>query len=424
MDSKNSRQVGAHGGARSRWVKANGGNGTPAGSLATPLEPNGILSFLLSGPTVPALVARLGARVAAWFGDPIRFGNTVVVARHANVMNVLHRDLDFLIAPVNEKRIVEVNGPFVLGMDRGATLVHERSALYQSLGEVDFALIRRGVEEEANRHIASASDEIDVVDGYARPIAAQTATALFGIRGTDERTFMDVARAIFGHVFLNLSGDEDVRQRALKAAVLMETWFKDEIKRRRASGDLGSDMMGALMKAQTLDDNGIRRTLGGMLVGSIDTTASSVAKIIAMIAKDRELLKNIAADVDDDVRLAGWCREALRRWPHNPILLRQAAASTSLADVEIKKGDRVFAWTQAAMLDAEVFPDPRHLRPDRPVAAYLHFGAGLHPCAGRAVNAFQIPALVGALVRRGIKSTGTVRWAGPFPAHLPLHFER
>jgi cytochrome P450 len=379
---------------------------------------------LVSGPLVPALVARLGARVAAWWGDPVRFGNTVIVARHANVMEVLHRDLDFLIAPVNEKRVVEVNGPFILGMDRGAALVLERGALYQALAEVDLATIRCAVDEEAKKRIASAGEEIDVVDAYARPIAAHTATALFGIRGSDEQTFMDVARAIFGHVFLNLSGDEAIRQRALKAAGLMQAWFNDEIGRRRSAGDLGDDMMGALMKAGTLDDDGVRRTLGGMLVGSIDTTASSVAKIIVMISKDAALARSVAADVNDDARLAGWCREALRRWPHNPILLRQAAGGTSLAAVEIQKGDRVLAWTQAAMLDKEAFPDPQHLRPDRPVAAYLHFGGGLHPCAGRAVNAFQIPALVGGLVRRGIKSIGTMQWAGPFPAHLPLRFER
>src|SRR5581483_11188426 len=139
------------------------------------------------------------------------------------------------------------------------------------------------------------------------------------------------------------------------------------------------------------------------------------------IGKDAALARAIAADAGDEARLAGWCREALRRWPHNPILLRQAAGDTMLGAVAIRAGDRVVAWTQAAMLDAEVFPDPEQLRPDRPAAAYLHFGGGLHPCAGRAVNAFQIPALVGALVRRGIKSVGSVAWAGPFPAHLPVH---
>lgn len=398
-------------------------NADASHDVATPPGSGGLFASLLQGPTLPALAARLGAKLATWC-DPIRFGEFVIVARHSHVLEVFHRDLDFLIAPVNEKRIVEVNGPFVLGMDRGATLVLERGALYQALAAVDLAPIRRSIEDEAARRVAAAGDEIDAVDAYARPIAAHTATALFGISGSDERTFMDVARAIFGHVFLNVTEDKDIRERALRAAALMEAWFKDEIKRRRTSGDLGTDMMGALMAAKTLDDDGVRRTLGGMLVGSIDTTASSVAKIVTMIARDRALATRIAADVDDAARLAGWCSEALRRWPHNPIILRQAGGATKVGDKDIRQGDRIFAWTQAAMLDAEAFPDPQDLHPDRPPAAYLHFGAGLHPCSGRAVNAFQIPALVGALVRRGIKSVGRMRWAGPFPAHLPVRLGR
>jgi cytochrome P450 len=71
-----------------------------------------------------------------------------------------------------------------------------------------------------------------------------------------------------------------------------------------------------------------------------------------------------------------------------------------------------------------MFPNPGTWRADRPATAYLHFGGGLHPCAGRAVNEWQIPLLVGALVRRGIRSVGPVAWAGPFPDHLPITFER
>ena len=76
------------------------------------------------------------------------------------------------------------------------------------------------------------------------------------------------------------------------------------------------------------------------------------------------------------------------------------------------------------MLDPSVFHDPQRMDPGRPVAAYLHFGGGLHLCAGRAINGFQIPLLVGMLVRRGIKSVGPVTWAGPFPDRVPLRFER
>jgi cytochrome P450 len=404
-------------------MNAKSGVGAP-GSIATPAGSNGFLASVLSGPIVPALAARVGAWLAARWGKPIRLGGKVVVARHADVVEVFQRDLEFRIAPINEARIVEVNGPFVLGMDRGATLVQERDALYQALSAVDFAPIRLAVAQEAEQRITAAGDEIDVVGGYARPIAAHTAKALFGIGGSDEKTFMDVARAIFAHVFLNLSGDAAIRDRALNAAVLMKDWLSTEIASRRACGQLGDDMMGALLRGGMVDDEGARRTLGGMLVGSIDTTATCVAKIVAMIVKHPALAKGLAADVDDEVRLAGWCREALRLWPHNPIVLRAAIAGTRLADIDVREGDKIIAWTQAAMLDTAAFPDPQQLRADRPAMAYLHFGGGLHPCAGRAVNAFQIPALVGALVKRGIKSTGSMQWAGPFPARLPLKLGR
>jgi cytochrome P450 len=392
--------------------------------IATPGGSPGLLASLLSSQWAQETAARVGARLAALWGAPLRAGTKVFVARHAHVTEALLRDLEFVIAPVNAKRIGEVNGPFVLGMDRDAKLALERQALYRALGSVDLAPIRRAVADRAADIVEAANFELDVVGGYARPVAAQTAKSLFGIGGPDVRTFQDVARAVFAHTFLNLSDDKTVRARALRAAELMRKWFEAEIERRQASAQPGADMMGFLLQNKAIDADCVRRTLGGMLVGSIDTTASSVAKILSMIGKDRILAANLAADLDDENRLAGWCQEALRRWPHNPILLRSAATDTTLAGVEVRRGDSVILLTQAAMFDEEAFPDPLVLRPDRPAASYLHFGAGLHPCAGRAVNAFQIPLLVGALVRRGIKSVGPVEWAGPFPDRLIVKFDR
>jgi cytochrome P450 len=392
--------------------------------IATPAGSGSFVASLLTGQPIPAAAARVAAWIAALWGRPIRLGTKVIVARHAQVKEVLARDLDFRIAPINEARIDEVNGPFVLGMDRGVALERERRALYQALAGVDLAPLREAVATQAAARVAGAGVEIDIVGGYARPIAAHTARGLFGITGSDEQTYMDVARAIFAHTFLNLSGDKAIEARAVRAAALMRNWFNVEIARRRAADDFGTDMMGGLLGAGILDDDGVRRTLGGMLVGSIDTTATAVAKIVAMIGRNASLARRIASDANDEARLAGWCREALRCWPHNPVLLRRAVASTRLADTEIKAGDDIVAYTQAAMLDASVFPNPGQLRPDRPANAYLHFGAGLHPCAGRVVNAFQIPLLVGALVRRGIEAVGPVHWAGPFPDHLTLRFGR
>jgi cytochrome P450 len=393
--------------------------------VATPAGNGGFVAKLFSGQAVPAFAARIGASVCSLLGRPVRIGDKVIAARHADVLELLARDLDFRIAPVNEAKIDAVNGPFVLGMDRGCRLATEREALYRALAEVDLASLEAAAAAEAEQRLDAGGDAIDVVNEYARPIAAHTAQRLFGIGpGLDFTLFMDVARAIFAHTFLNQSDDTDVRDRALRAATLMRQWFTDEIGKRRGSGEYGQDMMGALMRNTWLDDDAVRRTLGGMLVGSIDTTASSVAKIVATLAADKKLAARVAGDVGDAERLGGWCREALRRWPHNPIVIRRAVADTVFNTVEVKKGDQVIAWTQAAMLDPTVFPRPGLLRPDRPSATYLHFGGGLHPCAGRVVNAFQIPLLVGALLRRGIASAGSIAWAGPFPNRLSVHLKR
>jgi len=391
-----------------------------ASQLATPRSSSSVFSswWLQEG------AARLGARVAAHWDAPIRIGTKVIVARHAHIVEALSRDLEFTIAPINATRIEEVNGPFVLGMDRDAVLAAERQALYRALGRVDLKPVRDAIAARARSSIAGANSTLDVVGEYARQVAADTAKSLFGVAGPDQRTFEEVARAIFAHTFLNLTNDATVKDRALRASVLMRNWFDREIAKRQKSGQLGSDMMGQMLGDATIDVDCVRRTLGGMLVGSIDTTATSVAKIVTVIGKDQDIAEGIAADVDDADRLAGWCREALRRWPHNPILLRKCAQDTSLAGTDISRGDDVVLWTHAAMYDAEAFIDPTAMRRDRPLMSYLHFGAGLHPCAGRAINAFQIPLLVGALVRRGIKSVGSIGWAGPFPDTLIVTFAR
>jgi cytochrome P450 len=305
-------------------------------------------------------------------------------------------------------------------MDRSGEFIAERRALYTALSRVDIPALRLATAKDIAERLAGVgTGPLDVVEDYARPVAAATASRLFGIAPEDKAAFSDAARAIFGNSFLNVGGDTAMSDRALAAANLLSEWFEAEIARRKASGVLGSDMMGMLLAAGASDDL-TRRTLGGMLVGAIDTTATCVAKVLTVLMADRHLLERASADCHDLALTWRWCNEALRRWAHGPILLRKAARDTSLAGVDVKAGDSVILWTQAAMLDAAAFPDPATLRPDRAGADYLHFGGGLHPCAGRAVNAWQIAMLVAGLLARSPVKLGKLAWAGPFPAHLPI----
>jgi cytochrome P450 len=390
-------------------------------NIVTPARPT-LIGFLVGGRVLPDLAARTGARLARWYGKPFRFLRWVIAARHAHAAELLGRDLDFGIAPINAEKIGEVNaGPFILGMDRGAQLEVERRALYEAIAAIDLDRLRRETEADIESVLAAvpAGGALDAVGGYARPIAARTARRLFGLHAPSERMLMEVARSVFNHTFINPTDKAAIRERGIRAGEHMKSWIEAEIARRDPA-DPGEDMIGRLLAQDLLDRDAVRRSIGGTFVGSIDTTATVVAKLVRLVAGDPDLALAMRRDVDDLPRLYGWCLDALRLWPHNPAILRGALADGVLAGVAVRRGDTTVAWTQAAMQDSTVFADPRQVRPDRARSTYLHFGGGLHPCSGRPVNAFQIPLLVGGLVRRGLASAGRISWAGPFPNRLPV----
>ncbi len=328
---------------------------------------SGLLSVLLLGPTLP----RWGARIAAAYGRVIRIWRYALASRWVDVEEILRRDLDFRIAPINGPRIEEVNGPFVLGLDRGDRLVAERTQLYAAVSAIDLAGVRdlaRAQAEWLLDRAAAAHGRIDVVNGYARLVAARNAQRIFGIAGPTEMDLMRVVRAIFNHTFLNLFGDEQVRTRALAAAAELKMWFEAELARRQKQGLEIDDVIGRLLALRVgnknaLDDDGVRRNVAGLLVGAIDTTATCVGKIVSMAVSDRRLLERMRRDLDSPERLFGWCNEVLRLWPHNPILLRRTASDVSLGGKIIPAGTTIAAFTHAALFDPGRFPDPGRLDP-------------------------------------------------------------
>lgn len=395
------------------------------GDYVTPAGGGGAIALLLKSRVLAWWAARILAWLGRRIGHPLSLGKTVLVIRHADARAVLERDLDFLVAPVNGRRMDAIGFHFVLGMDRSPELTAERAVLYEALGRIDMAALMARTAHDANERLGIADTAIDAVQDYARPVAAGTAMALFGLTDrVDPAQLCDAARAVFYHCFLNLAGDKAVAVRGTAGAEALSGWLDAEIARRIAAGgqdgaNFGDDMMGQLLKHGASPDL-TRRTLGGMLVGSIDTTASAVAKIIAVLMHDPVMRAAATRDADQRYLMYGWCLEALRRWAHVPMLGRQAARDCALAEVPIKAGAKVILLSQAAMLDPDAFPAPTEMHATRPLAGYLHFGAGLHPCAGADVNRWQIPLLVGALLKRQPNAMGKMAWAGPFPAHLPL----
>jgi cytochrome P450 len=366
---------------------------------------------------VARLVARFGPRV-------VTLGKNTFVFRWADVAAVCDNDSGFRIAPVNGQRIEAVSGAFILGMDRSDQLFRQRHTLYSALHAVDMAAVRLVMDAEADTLLTVAqqqSGRIDVVNSYARLVAGRVAARMFGISGPTEPDLLRVARAVFHETFLNLGNDKTVTAAGIAAGQELNAWIQADMAERRAHGTNKKDVLGALMllvKAGVINDAEAAHILSGLLVGSIDTTATCVANIMAEIVSDPALKAAVSADLGNADRLWGWCLEILRRRPHNPLVLREAGYSATVAGKTILPGNKVYAITLSAMQDATVFDHPSRLDPTRPRETYLHFGRGLHLCAGRDLNAMQIPFLVGQLLKRKPTAIGTLIRRGPFPDEL------
>jgi len=370
----------------------------------------------------------------------LRLGRQVVVSRHDDVVEILRRDGDFTIAAVNAGRMARWSGPFILGMDRGDGYDREADALRRAVRPDDLPALGHLVAGAASELIEAARSRgrIDVVGGYGRIVAAQIVETYFGVPGPDRATTMRWMRALFDVVFI----DEGSRaRRAAELTIAAQCPYMDALIAARreaiaAGRPVPDDVLSRLLALSAdeawLDDDAVRRNMNGLIVGALDTTSKAVAHVVDELLRRPAVLASarraaLAGDIDV-VRAYAW--EMLRFRPHGPILKRHCRADTTVgaAGRRIPAGSAVLVSTLSAMLDPAAFPDPGQVRPDRPAERYLHFGAGLHACFGRHINAVTVPELVAALLRlpglrRAPGASGRLVYDGPFPDRLLVEFD-
>jgi cytochrome P450 len=376
---------------------------------------------------------------------PILFiGKTAVVTRHDDVVEVLTRDIDFTIAEINETRINALDGPFILGMDRTEQYEREAATLREAVRRDDLERIRSFVRQGAEELTRAAHPQgrIDVVGGLAHVVALRVVGSYFGVPAPDEPTMMRWMRDVFHDLFANPGGDPLVHRDAVQASTELQHYMNELIAERKeklGEPDQPDDVLGRLLALQDgghtwLDNSSVRRNLGGMIAGAVDTTSKFVTLAIDELLRRPEVLAQaraaaLAYDMDAMRRYA---YEAVRFNPHHPVQARFCKTETEIATGtprarRIPASTSVFIATLSAMFDPERFSQPDEFRIDRDVE-YLHFGYGLHICFGRAINGVQIPELLAALLRlpnlrRASGSDGHIAYDGPFPERLILEFD-
>jgi cytochrome P450 len=359
-----------------------------------------------------------------------------LVAQFRDVEEILHREEIFSVSPYLP-RMMGVIGPFVLSQDITPGYDHDISIMRLVVRRDDLPRVKDIVSRRAAEIVGGLfreSGPMDIVQTLTRKVPVRLADEYYGFSAPNDEQMMAWARACFREFFINLLNDPAVRAPAVAAGAEMRKRLDALLAERRASNDGKDDVMGRLLRLQCagdvagLDDDGVSRTLMGLVIGMVETTSQAAVQALLVLFSMPDALARAAAaaKADDDDALAGLVFEALRFRPINPMVQRVAKQDYRLAAGEphetlIRKGTSVFALTSSAMFDPRVLEAPEQFRPDRPDYDYLHFATGLHACYGRYISRIQIPQILKPLLKlKGLRPAGTPEYDGTFPQTLKI----
>jgi cytochrome P450 len=161
----------------------------------------------------------------------------------------------------------------------------------------------------------------------------------------------------------------------------MAAYFRRLVAERRKAPreDMISALIAAEEQAQHLTEDEIVATCILLLFAGHETTANLIGNgVLAFLRHPGELAK-LRARLD---LAASAVEECLRYDGPSGALARVVAVAHEMGGRQLKAGERVYAWMNAANRDPRRFADPDRFDIERPDNRHLTFGHGAHFCLG------------------------------------------
>ncbi|MBX2828774.1 MAG: cytochrome P450, partial [Flavobacteriaceae bacterium] len=380
----------------------------------------------------------------------IGIAKIAAVSRHDLVVEVLQRDLDFTIKEINAKKMANQKGTFFLGMDRNnPQFDRERNYVRAATRKDDLDMIRAYVREHANAicERIQPHGKLDVVQTLNYNVLLGLLGYYFGVPAPVNSQMKRWQRTMFFDLFLNFTNNPEKHHAAVQSGKERTAWVRGLIAERKkalANGEeIADNLLNRLIKMQQqpeydwVDDDTIRRNIGGLLTGIQETTSKAVVYALQELFKRPETLKGavMASKAYDMDTVKGYVYEALRFNPVQPGVLRfsetkQILKGAGKKTYTIKGNRKVMALTSGAMFDPVTFPEPKKFKHDRD-SRYMNWGFALHECYGKYINSVTIPELVAAVLRldqvalsKGALGRGSGLTIGPFPNNYVVTFKK
>lgn len=195
---------------------------------------------------------------------------------------------------------------------------------------------------------------------------------------------------------------------------------------RRAAGSR-PDLLSMLLDARDesgncMSDQQVRDEVVTLFIAGHETTATSLAWSLYLLARDPEALARARAEAraipgptveSRDLPALGYClrvfKEAMRLYPPIYFFGRQAIADVTIGGYDLPRGQVVLISSYALHHRAEIWPDPERFDPSRfeqaaeerrHRQAYLPFSAGPRTCIGNLFALMEGPIVLATILRR------------------------
>ncbi|MDD7984336.1 cytochrome P450 [Lentisphaera marina] len=271
--------------------------------------------------------------------------------------------------------------------------------------------MRQRIEEICDGLIAEMQkkDSFDLVEDFAYPLPAILIASILGVPEDKVEWFKGVSGDISKVFNLASNPDPECAKKCLVAVMEITNFLKGILSKPE---DLIEGTLAKSLVDSGLSENEIISTLTLMLVAGHETTTQLIVNGIYTLLnhpKEKESLINDFSLIESAVE------EVLRYESPVQNIARVATSDYVLGGVEIKQGQKLVPFVNAANRDPKVFKNPDEFKIDRSPNKHLAFGFGKHLCTGaylaRMEGAISIKKLLQAFPNLRFAQEGQeVKW--------------
>jgi cytochrome P450 len=170
-------------------------------------------------------------------------------------------------------------------------------------------------------------------------------------------------------------------------------------RRKRATGDLTSQLLDAEIDGETLNDQELASFFVLLVAAGNETTRNAISHGMKALCDHPDQRRRWAADFD---ALAPTAVEEIVRWASPVIHFRRTVTrDTELGGQGLSAGEKIVLWYNSANRDEAVFEDPYRFDVSRSPNEHVGFGGpGAHHCLGANLARREITVVFRELLRR------------------------